>query len=168
MSDIFQGCYQNIISSGRRFYADNEVELIDAVGEEGAQVLKLSKETNTESLRVSLVRSIDSANERMTTDATIMSYLQFGLIDQDTASKLLGRATMEEVLFEMRKFQRNLANQKRMAAQAAQQQGAQQQQALDTAGKVVYDENVADQTRDQLNKNADRAVKLAVADRKQK
>jgi len=168
ISDVFKGCYQSIVSSGRRYYADNEVELIDAVGEDAATIIKLSKDTNTESLRVTLVRSIDTANDRMVTDASIMSYLQFALIDGDTASLLLGRATMEEVLYEMREYQKRLASQKRMAAQQQQMQMQQQQQVTDTAGKVVYNEGVADKTREQMNQNADRAVKLQVAQSKKK
>jgi hypothetical protein len=86
--------------------------------------------------------------------------LQFALIDQATASNLLGRATMEEVLYEMKEYQKRLALQKRMAAQVQQQQMAQQQQATDAAGNVIYNEGVADKTREQMNKDADRAVKL--------
>jgi hypothetical protein len=163
IADIFQGCYQSIISSGRRYYADNEVELIDAVGEDAANVIKLSKDTNTESLRVSLVRSLDSMNERVTVDASIMSWLQFGLIDQTVVSNLIGRATMEEALFELREYSKRLANQKRMASQ--QQMVAQQQAAAaqEQAGGVIYEENVRDKTRDQLNKQADRETKMNIA-----
>jgi hypothetical protein len=160
LTDCFRGCYQSVISSGRRYYADNDVELVDAVGEDAAIIIKLSKDTNTESLRLTLTRSIDSANERLTTDATIMSYLQFALLDQETASTLLGRATNEELLYAMREYQKRLANQKRMAAQVQQQQQQQQQQVNDTAGNVVYQQDVAKQTQDQLNKNADRQVKI--------
>ena len=95
------------------------------LGKKKATVLKLSKEMRNESLRVHLVRSIDDANERMSVDSTIMSFLQFGLIDQPIASKLYGRATMEEtsVCYEG-SIQTNMAVQKKgMAAQAQNQQG---------------------------------------------
>ena len=32
--DIYSGCYQSIATSGKRYYIDNDVELVDAVGEE--------------------------------------------------------------------------------------------------------------------------------------
>jgi hypothetical protein len=166
LTDVFHGCYQSVVSSGRRYYADNEVELIDAVGEDAAQIIKLSKDTNTESLRVTLVRSMDTMNERMTTDAALMSWLQFGLIDQEVVSNLYGRCTMEEALIELREFQKRLANQKRMAAQAQAQISAQQQNVQNQAGEVVYNESVRDKTRDQLNKDADRATKLSIASNK--
>jgi hypothetical protein len=163
LTDCFRGCYQSAISSGRRYYADNMVELVDAVGEDAAEIIKLSKDTNTESLRLTLTRSIDSANERLAVDATIMSYIQFALLDQETASSLLGRASMEELLFSMREYQKRLANQKRMAAQAAQVQGQTAQNVQDQAGQIIYNQDVAKQTQDQLNKNADRVAKLRIA-----
>ena len=164
--DVYRGCYQSIATSGKRYYIDNDVELVDAVGEDSANILKLSKDMRNESMRVALVRSIDSANERMTVDSTLMSFLQFGLIDQPTASKLYGRATMEEALLEMREYQKRLAVQKRLAAQAEQNAVAQQQNVQEQAGEVIYSESVRDKVRDQLNKDADRNVKWGAVNAK--
>ena len=166
ITDCFRGCYQSVISSGRRYYADNEVELIDVIGEDAAEIIKLSKDTNTESLRLSLIRSIDSANERMAVDSALMSWLQFALLDQDTVSKLYGRASMEEAIYEMREYQKKLQNQKRMAAQQQQDTANKTQQVSDAAGNAVYNKSVQQQTTDQLNANADRATKLQVAQTK--
>jgi hypothetical protein len=44
---------------------------------------------------------------------------------------------------------------------ASQQQNVQEQ-----AGRVVYDENVRDKVRDQLNQDADRSVKMAAINAK--
>jgi hypothetical protein len=138
------------------------------VGEDGMQILKLSKDIRTESMRVSLVRSLDSMNERLAVDSSIMSYLQFALIDQDTASLLLGRATMEEVLVEMREFQKRMSLQKRMAAQVASQQEDQQANAQNQMGNVAYNQMVQSQTRDQLNKQTDQSIKMAAVNAKRK
>jgi hypothetical protein len=142
LASVFRGCYQGLISSGRRYYAED---------------------TNTESLRLTLNRSIDNANERLAVDATIMSYLQFGLLDQDTAGNLVGRASSEEVLYELREYQKRLQNQKRMAAAAAQQQGQTTQNVQDQAGNVIYNQGVADRTREDMNKALDRSTKLQIA-----
>lgn len=166
--DLYRGCYQSIATSGKRYYIDNDVELVDAVGEESAEILKLSKDMRNESMRVTLVRSIDSANERMTVDSTLMSFLQFGLIDQDVASKLYGRATMEEALLEMREYQKRIAVQKRMAAQAEQDAAVQARNVQEQAGQVIYNENVRDKVRDQLNKDADRSVQMAAINAKKR
>jgi hypothetical protein len=161
ISDVYHGCYQSIASSGKRYYADHECELVDAVGEDSAQVLKLSKDIRTESMRVSLVRSMDSMNERMTVDSTLMSWLQFGMMDQPTVSIYYGRATMEEALVGLREYQKALANQKRMAAIQAQQLQQTQQNVQDQAGQVIFNEGVRDKTRDDMNKALDREVKMA-------
>lgn len=166
LMDVSRGCYQSIATSGKRYYIDNDVELTDAVGEEGANVLKLSKDMRNESLRVVLVRSIDSANERMNVDSTLMSFLQFGLMDQPTVSKLYGRATMEEALLAMREYQKDLAVKQRMAAQQQQETAVQQANAREQAGQVVYNENVRDKVRDQLNQDADRSVQMAAINAK--
>lgn len=166
--DLFRGCYQSIISSGKRYYIDNNQELVDAVGEESAEILKLTKDMRNESMRLTLVRSIDPLNERMSVDSTIMSFLQFGLIDQDVASKLYGRATMEETLLEMREYQKRLAVQKRMAAQVEQNAAAQATNVKEQAGQVIYNENVRDKVRDQLNQDANRAVQMAAINAKKR
>jgi len=168
ISDVYHGVYQSIASSGKRYYADHETELVDAVGEDGVQILKLSKDIRTESMRVSLVRSMDTMNERLTVDSTLMSWLQFALLDQETVAKLYGRCTMEEALLELREFQKRLANQKRMAAQQASEIQAQQTQVKEAAGNVIYNENIADKTREQFNKQADRDVKMAAVKAKMK
>jgi hypothetical protein len=160
ISDIYRGCYQSIASSGKRFYIDHDVELSDAIGEDGCEIFKLSKDVRNESMRISLIRSMDTLNERVSTDATIMSWLQFQLIDRETASTLYGRASLEEALVELREYNKRLSNQQRMAAQQQQQMAAQQASAQETAGKVIYQEGVADKTRAQQNENADRMVKM--------
>jgi hypothetical protein len=138
---------------------------MDAVGEDSASILKLSKDMRNESLRTTLTRSMDDANERLTVDSLLITWLQFGLVDQDIVSKLTGRATMEEALFEMREYQKRLAVQKRMAAQQQQAQMAQQQNVQEQAGQVLYNESVRDKTREDINKQADRDLKLQIANK---
>jgi hypothetical protein len=166
--DLYKGCYQSIATSGKRYYIDNNVELIDAVGEEGADILKLSKDMRNEAMRVALIRSTDDMNERLSVDSTLMSWLQFGLIDQETVSKVYGRATMEEILMVMREYQKNLAVQKRMAAAEQQEIIAQQVNARNQASEVVYNESVRDKVREDLNKQADRDTKINIAQTKGK
>jgi len=163
LMDVFKGCYQSIITSGKRYYIDNDVELVDAVGEESANILKLSKDIRNESMRVTLVRSIDAANERLMVDSTLMAWLQFGLIDGEIVSKLYGKATNEEALLEMREYQKRLAVQKRLAAAKQQQLLEQGTNAREQASEVIYNEGVRDTVREDLNKEKDRQTKLDVA-----
>jgi hypothetical protein len=90
--EIFKGCYQSAISSGKRFYIDNETELVDIVGTESAEVIKLSKDMRGENFRATLIRSVDPATERVYVDQQLIQWIQYGLIDQPTAGMLYGRA----------------------------------------------------------------------------
>jgi len=161
LSDLYQGCYQSIASSGRRYYIDNEVELMDIVGEDMSSVIKLSKDMRNESMRVTVVRNMDRDNERVMVDSNVMTWLQFGLVDQELASKLVGRATMEEALFHMRDFQKQLAVLKRKQQQAAGQVAQQQANATEQAGRVAYGEKLREEMREDFNRAADRGVQLA-------
>lgn len=163
MADMFHGCYQSVLSSGRRYYIDNEVELSDIAGEDMAAIIKLSKDIRNESMRVVLVRNMDRDNERMMVDSNIMTWLQFGLVDQSLVSKLVGRATMEEALYHMREFQKQLAVQKRKAEEQAATMQEQQANVADQAGRVVYGEKLRGEMREDLNKAADREVNIALS-----
>jgi hypothetical protein len=166
LSDIFQGVYQDMVTSARRFYIDNELDLIDAVGEESASVLRLSKDIRNESMGVKLFKSIDPQSERMYVDNKLTIWLQFGLIDSETAGNLMGRASDEEAHMALREFQKQFAEQKRMATQQANQVAQAQSQAQEQAGRVVYGEKVREEVRDDVNKEKDRNTKLAVAESK--
>jgi len=154
---------QQGIKVRHQYFAEKEYMTMKGnliVFEDGCEIFKLSKDVRNESMRIALVRSMDSVNERVSTDATIMSWLQFQLIDRETASTLYGRATLEEALVELREYNKRLSNQQRMAAQQQQQMAAQQASAEQQAGEVIYGEGVRDKVRDQQNKDADRMVKM--------
>ncbi len=160
---IFNGCYQNIATSGKRYYIDMDTELVDAVGEESADVLKISKDMRHEQFRTTLVRTIDPDSERVYVDQRTISWLQYGLIDGETAATLTGRATDEEALVVMRAFHRRLAELKRKQSQAAEDQAQIQAQAQEETGKVLYGEKLRDEAREDSQKDKDRATKIISA-----
>jgi hypothetical protein len=160
INTIFNGCYQNIATSGKRYYIDMDVELIDAVGEESAEILKISKDMRHEQFRTTLVRTIDPDSERVYVDQRTISWLQYGLIDAETAAILTGRATDEEALAELRSFHRRLAELKRKQSQAAEDQTMMQNQAQEETGKVLYQEKLRDEAREDSQKDKDRATKI--------
>lgn len=166
LSDVYKGCYQSILTSGRRFYIDNELDLEDFTGEEGAQIIKLSKDMRNENMRVDLERSVDPQSERMYVDQQIMMWVQFGLIDQPTAASLLGKATINEAIIVLRDFHRNLEVQKRMANEQNQMLQQAQAQAEEQAGAVVYGEQVRQEVREDFNKQLDRETKKEIAEKK--
>jgi hypothetical protein len=160
INSIFNGCYQNIATSGKRYYIDMDVELVDAVGEESAEILKISKDMRHEQFRTNLVRTVDPDSERVYVDQRTLSWLQYGLIDAETAAILTGRATDEEALAELRAFHRRLAELKRKQAQAAEDQVMVQNQAQEQTGQVLYQEKLRDEAREDSEKDKDRATKI--------
>lgn len=157
---IFNGCYQNIATSGKRYYIDMDVDLIDAVGEESAEVLRISKDMRHEQFRTALVRSVDPDSERVYVDQRTLSWLQYQLIDHETAALLLGRASDEEALAELRAFHRRLAELKKKQSEAAQDQQEMQAQAQEQTGQILYQEKLRDETREDAEKDKDRATKI--------
>lgn len=166
LTRVYEGCYQSIITSAKRYYIDNEIELIDIIGEESASILKLSKDMRNETMRIVLTPAYDPMTERVTVDQQLLVWIQFGLIDSDLYSKLYGKASMEEAILEFRMYTIRMQQQKRMAQDQAA--AAQQQQAVaqDQAGQVVYQEATRDKAREDENKQLDRKSRERIADRK--
>jgi len=137
-----------------------DTELVDAVGEESAEVLKISKDMRHEQFRTSLVRTIDPDSERVYVDQRTISWLQYGLIDGETAATLTGRATDEEALAVLRSFHRRLAELKRKQSQVGEDQAQAQTQAQEETGRVLYGEKLRDEAREDSQKDKDRATKI--------
>ena len=163
LTDVYRGCYQSILTAGKRYYIDNDLDLNDYVGLEGAQVIRLSKDMRLESLRVTVQKSIDPQTERLYTDGELMKWLQFGLVDQPTVSSLLGRATYEEAVIALREFHKDLIARQRAAAQQQQVFEATQQNANEQMGRVGYGEQLRQEAREDINKESDRQVKRDVS-----
>ena len=162
LTDIYKGCYQSILTAGKKYYIDNDLDLDDYLGMEGANVIRLSKDMRPESLRVAVERSIDPQTERLYTDQELMRWLQFGLIDQPTAASLTGKATYNEAVMAMRDFQKDLMARQRMAQQQSEVSDVAQQNANTQMATVAYGEQIRQETREDLNKGADRQVKRDV------
>lgn len=160
ISTIFNGCYQNIATSGKRYYIDTDASLVDAVGEDSAEVLKLSKDMRPEQFRTSLVRTVDSETERLYVDQRTLTWTQYGLIDQPTAALLIGRASDEEAIQELRAFQKRLAEAKRKQEAAGQDAAIMEANAREQTGQVLYGEKLRDEARETAEADKDRATKI--------
>lgn len=161
LSNIYEGAYQNIVSSAKRFYIDNDTDLYDFVGDESTEVIKLAKELRNENMAISVKRVPDDDQERITVDQTLYTWIQLGLIDQPTVAKLVGKATMGEALEALKAYHKDLAEQQRIAAEQQEMMMAQQQQQQAQLGEEVQGEQRRQETREDANKEADRETKLA-------
>jgi hypothetical protein len=137
LQSIYQGCDQAIITSGKRLYIDNDTELIDIVGDEGATMFKISKDIRNESFRTALKIGLDPDLERKETDGMILTFAQYQLLDEPRVSNLIGRASLEEVYMAVREFSKEKQEMKRIAAQQAKQAQAQAQTQQAQAAQTV-------------------------------
>lgn len=161
VQEIFGRCYQNACTAGKRFYIQNKKLLIDAVGDDAANVIELSDGLNNEDFRVTVKRSLSPEDERKSVDALILQFLQGGLLDRGRATNLLGRGTEDDMWQAIREFGREAEEmekaQQRQAEMMQQQAQAQQQQQQDQMMGMAMDA----QAQEAEQKNADREVKLA-------
>ena len=166
LTDVYRGCYQSILTAGKRYYIDNDLDLDDYLGESGAQVIRLSKDMRLENLRVTVQKSIDPQTERMFVDQQLERWMQFGLIDASTVASLIGKASNDEAILALRDFHKDLVAKQRAATQQQQVLDQAQGNFQEQAGRVAYDEQIRQETREDLNKEADRGVKREVAGQK--
>ena len=163
ISDIYKACYQSVATSGKRYYIDMDAELVDAVGIDSAEVLKLSRDMRMENFRVSLERTVDAKTERMYVDQRTLLWLQYGLIDHVTAAVLIGRASDEEALAEMREYQKRLADTRRKAEAAADDGAMLEANQKEQMGQVIYGEQLRQEAREDDQKDKDRSTKIVTA-----
>jgi len=139
VTQVFMQCYQAIASRGKRIYADNERELAIAVGDDGVEVIRISKELKTEDFRVFVKREnneeilINAGNQMLT------MLLQFKLIDETRFSNLYGRSTPTEVSAELRQAAKENTEKARMKNQADQAAVADQMKQIEQQKKEQAD-----------------------------
>ncbi len=122
LADVILQMYQHTATVGKRFYIDNQRELAIIAGDEGVEILVLSKDMRNEDFRVFIQRENDDTILKNQANQLLGLFLEIGLIDQVTYANLYNRSTPEEVTMEMRK--------KMGARQEAQRRAAKEQEAL--------------------------------------
>lgn len=128
ITNMFKQCFKAICTQGKRIYADNPRNMAIAVGDEGVQIITITKEMKTEDFRVFIKRSnsdemlVSQANQEL---LALLNNPTGPLIDQKRFAGLWGRSTPEEVATAMRAY----ANEKEEIQRQAQKQ-AQQQEAM--------------------------------------
>ncbi len=156
---IFLRCYQNMCTSGKRFYIQNKKQLIDAVGDESANVIMLSDGMNNEDFRVTVKRSLSPDEERKAVDALATQFYQAQLLDDEHFTNVLGRGSEDDLWMAMRECGRERVEirkmQEKQQAMMAQQQQAQQSQQQNQMMQLAEDQN----TQQLIEKEKDRNVK---------
>jgi len=166
IQDIFRQMYQNMCSSGKRFYCQNKSTLMTAVGDEAADVIELSDGMNNEDFRVTVKRSLSPDEERKNVDSLALQFYQAQLLDRDSLTNILGRGTEDDLWQGIREYGRisgeaEKIQQQQMAQmqqQQSQQQQAQQQQILGMQEEKMIQDSVE---KEKANIEMQEAVKKA-------
>ncbi len=135
LKEVFKQMYQSVATSGKRFYINERPRLTAIVGDENTLVLEMARGMLMEEFRAKVTFEVDQQTERQFVDTTVLSLLQYQLLDQKRATELLGRASTDDMWRSTREYAKEVAEaQKQMAEgqqQEAQQEKAQQQENFD-------------------------------------
>ncbi len=156
ISSLYLQVFQHTATVGKRMYIDNERELAIATGDNGVQILNLSKGMRNEDFRVFIERENDQESLKAQGDQLLNVFLQSGLIDEIVYSNLFSRSTPSQVAMALREqaskkieLRRQQAKQSQKDQQIQQQelarQDAVQQQALNDERNSRSIERLEDQ-----------------------
>jgi hypothetical protein len=142
---LFMQMYQYTASVGKSIYIDNEIQLVNIVGEKGAEIVKLSKELKNEDFNIFIERENDDSVLKSQANQLLAVLREQGLIDDTIFANLFNRSTPNDVSRAMRNFAKLKIESKRQEAklmeeQAMQEQmvmGQQQQQQVDLQNKQI-------------------------------
>lgn len=130
LSNVFIELYKDMASVGKKFYIDNDRELTVILGDEGAEVVTLSKDLRNEDFRVFVTRENDGDMLKSQANQMLQAFLEFQLIDDKTFANLFDRSTPSEVTMALRSQAGIRAEAKRRAEKDATAQAQAQEQAM--------------------------------------
>jgi hypothetical protein len=126
IENVYIQMYQMIATVGKKIYIDNEMKLVNAVGDDYAETINLTDDMMNEDFRVFVQRENSDDIQRKQGDALLQSLLQMQMIDLKLYSDHFGRSKYDEILRALRRYS---AVQIEAQRTAEKQQQAQSQQA---------------------------------------
>jgi len=170
LSQVFLQVHQHTATVGKRMYIDNERELAIAVGDDGVEVLELSKDMKGEDFRVFVTR--ENAQDMLFAqgDQMLNVFLQTGMIDETTYSDLYARSTPSDVAMALREqagkkleLKRQEAKENKVRAEQEQQLLAQQEARNEKMLQDQKNERTIDKMEDHSNKMEQIALKESLS-----
>lgn len=134
---VFEQCFNSICSRGKRIYIDNERELTISVGDNGARVLKLSKDLLPEDFRTFVKRENSDEILVQTANAQLLQFKQLMMLDDKRVANLWGRSTPDMVANALREY----AMEKEEIQRMAQKDQNAQQTELQRAAQIEQKQN---------------------------
>lgn len=124
VGNVIEQVYQFDAQAGKYFFSKRPWALKQMVGDKGAEAIILSQDFTDEQFRVEIVLTADAEQRRELANQMVLQDMQMGLLDQQEAAQLRGRALPEDVYEAERRFTKRMA-------EAAKMQQQQQQQAME-------------------------------------
>lgn len=146
---IFKQAFQSICTVGKRIYADNERNLSIAVGDEGMEMLTITKDMKLEDFRIFVKRQNDVEILINAGNQMLMQFFQLQLIDKKRFSNLWGRSTPDEISMALRASAKEEEEMQRMNEKAAAQQ------AEDLKSQAVQEQAVQQEQAQEMQARAD-------------
>jgi hypothetical protein len=102
ITNVFIQCYQHAATVGKRIYIDNERELAIIAGDEGVEIIMLSKDLRNEDFRVFITRENDDAILKSQANQMLDVFMDRQLIDDKVYANLYNRSTPDDVTMALR------------------------------------------------------------------
>jgi hypothetical protein len=102
LADLYMQTYQYYATVGKDFYIDNERELAIAVGDDGAQIIKLAKGMKNEDFRVFITREMDSETLKANANQMLWALKEYKMISDKVFAHLFDRSTPDDVTAALR------------------------------------------------------------------
>jgi len=147
MSQLFLQMYQYTASVGKRMYIDNEREIINIMGDEGLQIVRLTKDMEMEDFNVFVERENDESVLKSQANQMLSVFLERQMIDDITFANLFNRSTPNDVTRAMR-AQSKIRNEAKIQAERANQEAMMQQQQQAVESQEKADLNMMAQMQD--------------------
>jgi len=124
ISRLFIQMYQYTASVGKLIYIDNEREIVNMLGDNGAEVIKLSDDMKNEDFNVFVERENDDSVLKSQANQMLAVFLERGMIDDKIFANLYNRSTPNDVT-------RALRNQAKLKAEAERQAAIEQSKQME-------------------------------------
>lgn len=164
---VFKQCFQSICTVGKRIYIDSQRNIAIATGDDGAEIITISKDMSLEDFRVFVKREnpdeilINAGNQML------LQFKQLMMLDDKRIANLWGRSSPDEVAAALREYAKEKEEIQRMSQQKAKQEEAslmQQAQAEQQEQKfAVHDAQAREDIREFNGKKADMDKELLKA-----
>ena len=166
LSQIFLQAYQSTANVGKRVYVNFGRKLAIAVGDKYAEVIKLSKEYNTEDFRVFIRREPDVRKQIESANQLLFALRSQGLLDEIRFADLFNRSTLDDIAVALREFTAEKMEAVREAGKLRQIEDATEEQKMasmeedaESKGDLKTAVELSEKEKDRQTKLTDTVIK---------